>query len=493
MWEKLFFLLSIFIIFYISIRSLQNFSFADDILKDFISQFNLNYIEGILVLNTHTLDNSQSQTQCPNDYEDLLTNYNWAGNFNGCGCKNSYNTYDYYPNICPEEDCIDIEEIEPRNFTNYNHIHFCYKRGKKNYGDLIYNLLPAESYNKCQNETHHVCGFIDSLKNLICLPKNESCPMITTFLISKDKKYLDNYLKKYDDLAEIIKINITNGSLYVLKSHSALNIATTWKSDYEYDIKIYNNFRVDLSQPCLGGKSQPKSELIFDLMKNKYEISCDTYQNGTEITDNLYKVLDEENYLEYLADNDFLELNDKLFKPFDIDLSNKNMKLYAKSYPGWNSNCYKESPETFFNFLKSSTVLNKISFMTIINSFLIIILLISIGIGAFYFIENFEKIFYIIILCFLVLNLFYPFQLIPDSNWIINNLSNNEGNFYGDESLNIVIKEISDSCQDLIYSYTFILCINILDIIIFIYVMQSLIKPSIKELQEKLMQLRELT
>ena len=106
MWEKVFFILSIFIIFYISIRSLQNFSFADDILKDFISQFNLNDIEDILVLNTQSI--------CPEDYEDLLTNYNWAGNFNGCGCKNSYNTYDYYPNICPEEDCINIEEIEPK-------------------------------------------------------------------------------------------------------------------------------------------------------------------------------------------------------------------------------------------------------------------------------------------------------------------------------------------------------------------------------------------
>jgi len=295
-------------------------------------------------------------------------------------------------------------------------------------------------------------------------------------------------------LAEIIKINITNiNSLYVLKSHSPLNIATTWKSNYDYDIKIYNNFRVDLSQPCLGGKSSPKSELIFDLMKNKYEISCDTYKNGTEITDNLYEILDQENYLEYLADNEFLELNDKLFKPFDIDLSNKNIKLYAKSYPGWSSSCYKESPETFFNFLNSSTVLNKISFMTIINSFLIIILLISIGIGAFYFIENFEKIFFIIVLCFLVLNLFYPLQLIANGNWIINNLSDDDGNFCGDKSLNIIIKEISDSCQTLIYSYTFILCINILDIIVFIYVMQSLIKPSIKELQEKLIQLRELT
>ena len=297
MWEKVFFILSIFIIFYISIRSLQNFSFADDILKDFISQFNLHYIEDIQILNTHNNDNTP--IPCPKDYEELLTNYYWAGNFNGCGCKNSYNTYDYYPNICPEENCINIEEIEPRNFTNYNHMHFCYKRGEKNYGDLIYNLLPAESYNKCQNETHHVCGFIDSLRNIICLPKNQSCPMLTTFLISGDKNYIDNYKKKYDELSEIIKVNITNiNSLYVLKSHSPLNIATTWKGDYDYDIKIYNNFRVDLSQPCLGGKASPKSELIFDLMKNKYEISCDTYKNGTEITDNLYKILDQENYLE---------------------------------------------------------------------------------------------------------------------------------------------------------------------------------------------------
>ena len=489
MWEKLFFLLFFFIIFYISIRSLQNFSFEDDILKDFISQFNQNFIEDILILNTHTSNNIK--TKCPENYEELLTNYYWAGNFNGCGCKNSNNAYDYYPNICPEENCINIEEIEPRNFSYYFYLHFCYKRGSKNYGDLIYNLLPSESYNKCQNETHRVCGFIDSLRNIICLPKNETCPMITTFLISKDKKYIEYYKKKFDENAEII--NITDASLYVLKSHSALNIATTWKSDYEYDIKIYNNFRVDLSQPCLGGHTSPKSELIFDLMKNKYEISCDTYKNGTEMIDNLYTVLDQENYLDYLSDNDFLELNDKLFKPFDIDLSNKNIQLYAKSYPGWNSKCYKESPDTFFNFLKSSTVLNKISFMTIINSFLIIILLICIGIGAFYFNEHFEKIFYIIILCFLILNLFYPLQLIANGNWIINNLSDDDGDFCGDESLNIIIKEISDSCQALIYSYTIILCITILDIIIFIYVMQSLIKPSIKELQEKLIQLRELT
>jgi hypothetical protein len=486
MWEKVFFLFSIFIIFYISVRALQNFTFEDDILNDFINQFKQSYIEDIIVLNTHNKDGTL--TECPSGYQELLTNYYWAGNFNGCGCKNTYNSYDFYSNVCPEDNCINIEEIEPKNFSNYNHIHFCYKRGNKNYENLIYNLLPSEDYHKCQNETHRVCGFIDSLNNIICYPKNETCPMITTFLISNDKNYLETYKNKYDNDAKIIDINTT--ALYVLISHSPLNIATTFNT--EYNIKIYNNFRVDLSQPCLGGKSSPKSELIFELMKNKYDLSCDTYQNGTEKTDNLYTVLDEENYLDYLTDNNFIELNTKLFVPFNIDLSDKKIKLYAKTYPGWSSTCYKESPDTFLNFLQSSNVLNKISFMTIINSFLIIVLLISIGIGAFYFMENFEKIFYFIVLGFLVLNLFYPLQLIANGNWIINNLSDDEGNFCGDYSLNIIIKHISDSCQSMVYSYTIIICITIVDIIIYIYVMQSLIKPSIKELQEKLIQLREL-
>ena len=63
--------------------------------------------------------------------------------------------------------------------------------------------------------------------------------------------------------------------------------------------------------------------------------------------------------------------------------------------------------------------------------------------------ENFEKIFYFIVLGFLVLNLLYPLQLITNGNWNINNLSDDEGNFCGDFSLNIIIKHISDSCQSM--------------------------------------------
>ena len=487
MWEKLFFLISIVIIFYISIRILQKFTFNDDTLNDFISQFKQNYISDIIILPSHK--DNETLTVCPKGYEDLLQNYNYGGNFNGCGCKNNYESYDFYLNTCPEENCTNIEEIGTKNLSNFNKIHFCYKRGDKNYNDLINNIMPSDDYNKCQNSTHKVCGFFDSLNNIICLPNNEPCPMITTFLISDSKEYLENYKNKYDNDAEINIID--NVFLYILVSHSPLNIATVWNNNNNYNNKIFNNFRIDLSQPCLGGQINPKSELLFDLMKNKYTLTCDLYKNGTEIIDNLYIVLNEENYLDFLNDNNFNELNKKIFEPFNINLTDKKMKLYAKSYPGWSSKCLINSPDTFENFLQSSYVLNKISLMTIINSFLIILLLISIGIATFYFIKNFEKIFYLIVLGFLVLNLFYPLQLIANGNWIINNLSDEDGNFCGDESLNILLQEISDSCNSLVWSYTLILCITIFDIVVFIFIIHSIIKPTIKKIEERLIQLRE--
>ena len=195
--------------------------------------------------------------------------------------------------------------------------------------------------------------------------------------------------------------------------------------------------------------------------------------------------------MDFLNDNNFNELNKKIFEPFNINVNDKKMKLYAKSYPGWSSKCLKNSPDTFENFLQFSNVLNKISLMSIINSFLIILLLISIGIATFYFMKNFEKIFYLIVLGFLVLNLFYPLQLIANGNWIINNLIDEEGNFCGDESLNIILQEISDSCNSMVWSYTLILCITIFDIVVFIFIVYSLIKPTINEIQERLIQLRE--
>ena len=483
MWAKLFFLITIMAIVYISIITLQKFKFTDDTLNNFIEQFQQSYIEDIKILPSYNEDGTLPE--CPEGYKELLTNYFWAGNYNGCGCKNENGTYIFYTNICPEEDCINVEEIQRRYLPIYNRMLLCYKRSDKNYKDLIFNLLPKEDYEKCENETHRICGFFDSLNNIICLPKNETCPMITAFIISDSQEYIENYKNNYDNDATISNID----SLYVLISHNPLNI----ENSNEYNNKILNNFRIDLSQPCIGGQDSPKSELLFDLVKNRYTLTCDMYKNGTEMKDKLYMVLNEENYLEFLKDNNFTELNSKIFEPFNISLKDKKIKLYAKSYPGWSMKCLYKSKNTFFNFLHSSEVLNKMSFMTIMNTFLVIILLICIGIGGFYFIEYFQKIFYTILLVFLIINIFYPLQLISNGRWMIKNLSDKNGDLCGDQSLNVILEEISTSCEYLVSYYTIIICITIVDIIVFTYIMRSLLKPTMKDIQERLIQLREFT
>ena len=147
--------------------------------------------------------------------------------------------------------------------------------------------------------------------------------------------------------------------------------------------------------------------------------------------------------------------------------------------------------DTFINFLKSPDVLNKISLSIIVHSFLVIAILIAIGICSFYFIDKFEKLFYFITLGFIVLNLIYPIQVISNANWIINNISDENGNFCGDDSLNILLKSISDSCSSLMDTYIIILIIVINYIIVYIYILQNFIKPTNKEIQEKLIQLRQ--
>jgi hypothetical protein len=132
-----------------------------------------------------------------------------------------------------------------------------------------------------------------------------------------------------------------------------------------------------------------------------------------------------------------------------------------------------------------------LSFYIIIHSFIVIAILIEIGVCAFYFVNNFEKLFYFSILGFIILNLIYPIQVISNANWVVNNITDKNGNFCGDDSLNIMLERISDSCNSLINCYFVILCITGLNLIIFIYILNAWIKPTIKEIQERLIQLRE--
>ncbi len=479
MYKKAFFLFCMVIIFYLTIHSLQKFNYSENTLNSMISQFLSNNIEDIKGI--EILDKEKNISECPLGYYDLLDNFFWPGTFQGCGCLNEKNKYTYYSNICPKDDCINIEESKKRLLPNYDKFHFCILRGEKNYYDLLAEkkILPYNNISNCNNITHKICGFIDNLNNILCIEKNIECP-ITKFFYSSNSTEIE-ILKKLDLKGKITELNYSDNILFTSHSDNSIYLNN----------KIPNFFRIDMSQPCLNGERNPEKDLLFDLMNNKFIFSCNKYDNGSDIVDNLYKKISSYNYLEYLIDNNFYDIYEKIFKKFEIKVENLNLNLYIKTFPGWSFKCMKGDYDTFINFLKSPDVLNKISLSIIVHSFLVIAILIAIGICSFYFIDQFEKFFYFITLGFIVLNLIYPIQVISNANWIINNISDENGNYCGDDSLNILLKSISDSCSSLMDTYIIILILVIIDLIVFICILQTFIKPTIKEIQERLIQLRQ--
>lgn len=475
MLDKAFFLVCMVISFYITIRALQHFTYSEDALNTFVEQFKTEYIEDITSVSP--------SSACPSGYSPLLSNFKWPGNYQGCGCKNTeQGNFTFYSNLCPFQNCTDVKETQPIDLPYWDSILLCFRRSERNYVKLINNIIPNNQtlLNQCNNATHRICGPIDNLNNQLCLEKTFQCP-ITNFFISRNQTEIEQY-KLIDSTASITQIN--NSSYYIVVSHSDSLSSNNTK-------KLYNQFKVDITQPCLNKYKNPSSEVIFELMKNRFDLSCDKYKNGTEIVDELYDKIDTITYTKYIKENNIYNMIQALDTSFNLDIEKLNISIYAKTYPGWSFMCMKFDADTFKNFLVSGDILTKLSFYTIIHAFLIIMVLIGIGVCAFYFVENFDKLFYIIILGYIVLNLLYPIQVISNANWIVNNLSEETGIYCGDDSLNVLLYDISDACLSLLYSYVSILCVAILCLIVYIIILQAWVKPAINEVQERLMQLRQ--
>lgn len=486
MLDKGFFLFCMVICFYTAIKALQHFTYSEETLTSFINQFQLGYIQDIVA----TFPNES----CPLGYKPMLTSFNWPGSLNGCLC-NSDNKLNYtlYSGTCLREygsHCIEISKTDPLNQPYWDNVLLCYRRANKNYIDLLNenNIIPnnPNSIAKCNNATHRICGEIDNIGNLLCLEKAEHCP-ITNFLIIRNKTHSD-IISTINDTSAVITpiISKSNEIYYIVVSHST---STTNNNNS----LIYSNFRVDLSQPCLNGNKGPSNELLFDLMINKFDLSCDRFKNGSEIVDSLYTKIDTIPYLNtYLKENYVYDRINPINKQLSLNLDKLNIHLYAKAYPGWSFQCMMYDTDTFNNFLDVAKILHKLSFYTILQAFSIICLLIGIGICAFYFMKHFETLFYILILVFIVFHLVNPIQVISNANWVINNLSEENGGYCGDTSLNILLYRICNSCQGLLYSNIALLCIAILSLVVFLILLNALIKPTVIEMKERLIQLREI-
>ena len=154
MWKKIFFLTSIIIVFYISIKELQSFEIYDGTLNSFIYRFNLGYIDDIKVYK------SENRSDCPDEYENVFNSYFWPGSYNSCLCPENSTSPKVSHNLCEE-----VEKLE-KNCTNFfatpqivaksfNSFIFCVKRTGFSYLNLAENGALERENGKCENFTHN--------------------------------------------------------------------------------------------------------------------------------------------------------------------------------------------------------------------------------------------------------------------------------------------------------------------------------------------------
>lgn len=469
MMDKLIFIIAMIIAFYISISSIQNFSIKFETLDAIIKEFKAGFISDIIATNT---------TTCPTGYEPLVKNFDWPGNFKGCGCKaeDGSDTYVFYSGYCPKmRECHSVEETNRVSFNKWRGSLLCYKRSNITYEH--FNLIEDSNLEDCINSTHKVCGVIDGHNNILCMRRNESCP-ITTF------EFLDSTLNVSTNSTEKSETNRTyKESYYPTNRSKIMHVNNQEKND---NLTIIPSFiRIDITKPCLDPSRSPSSELFFPLMKSKYNLMCDTYENSTEIVDMNFAKVDTYPLGDYYKDNNYFYQLDNLLSPFKIDINNKTVSIYKRGYSGWSLYCLKSNPDSLKAFLKTEDTLDGMLISTILHSFILIAVIIAIGVAACFFSKYFDTFFKLVNIGFIVLNLIYPIQIISRSNWIINVLTDENGAYCGDSSLNLLLIEISSSCLDLQYSYMIILLLAIIYSLIFFYSIYRWVRPFHEEYQAR--------
>jgi len=479
--------------FYISINALQAVNFQTESLEGIIHEFKSGYIDNIIVL--------RDATTCPKNYTPLIKNFNWPGNHKGCGCKtdNINLNYQFFKNNCPSnKDCIKVEETQDVLINKWKGSLICYRRNKQIYDNL--NIMSKTDMNQCNLQTQQICGRIDAKDNILCLDKSAACPLteikfidakeLPQFFINKNITNYEKMIIYSNSSSSIQMIKQENQSfeyLYELMDQTYLYISNLPTNSVTAD--LINFFRIDITAPCLNHLKSPSSEFFFPLMKNKFDLMCDKFENGTELTDSTFSPIDSYLLEEYYRENNVLEMIKHVIDPFSIDTLSENINIYARTYPGWSYTCEDSNPNALHSFTTTAEVMNSMLISLIIHSFISIALIISIGVFSCFLPKYFELLFKAVDLAFILINLFYPIQIISTCNWVINLLTDEDGLYCGDSSLNIILSEISNACLQLEYAYIMILLLALFSCVVFIYVLYNWVRPATKEVNETLISL----
>jgi len=111
---------------------------------------------------------------CSSDQE-ILSLGKWDGLKEGCKCK-SYIKGEICTKDEIEDKCEKIKAIKPIEYKKINSNYICVTRSNKTYIGLMKSKQILPKGNKCPYN-FKLCGIIDTLENILCVPENEKCPI----------------------------------------------------------------------------------------------------------------------------------------------------------------------------------------------------------------------------------------------------------------------------------------------------------------------------
>ena len=302
------------------------------------------YISNIVEINSNfeskpIFNLKEGNSSCDASQE-VLEIDEWPGTVIGCDCNSrkdvSFNKYNsnLYRGQCDGRtgtNCKVVDAVDSVRITKWKKKLLCHDKKNQNYSYESLLSISVKDDKECEIGFKS-CGYLDNLKNKMCLPENDECP-INFAVITNEKEppsEYGNYTYKTISFDDGTNLHYTNDAV----DRSVIIKLKLTEGDVCLDIDEYNSngtrYQLDFYEHY--GCNNNFSDFIYD---------------------ERYEYFDTMNKYELYSDNNVFSKVSSL-KQYPVeDMKNEDIMLYKRSYMGFDRECLRISkfkPEHLKNF-----------------------------------------------------------------------------------------------------------------------------------------------
>ena len=264
----------------------------------------------------------------------------WPGTTQGCDCirQAGFLPGNYerilYRGKCStkiERYCEKIRPINEVMLTKWKGKEFCVETKDRNYTYYSLLLNSVKKNETCQNGFKQ-CGYLDSLNNIVCLLKDDECPI--NFIKVSTSENVPSECTSYNCKT----INLDDGSILYYSNE----VITGY---------VVSKFKVSDSNICLNVEEYDSNNVRYQLDYYSY-YGCKTKYDNKKYDDR-YKLLDSGNKYDFYDENGVIGRVIQLREYPLYDLKASTINLYHKPFSGFDLECLlnnKFKPKNIDNF-----------------------------------------------------------------------------------------------------------------------------------------------